>query len=206
MLFTINADNPDSRKVSQIVEILKNGGIIAYPTDTSYGIGCDINNKKAIEKVYQIMQLPKSKNLSFLCQNLSNLGEYAVVSNFAYKTIKRLIPGAYTFILDAAKTVPEALLSKRKQVGIRVPNNNICQAIIEELGSPIINTTAKDKDGNYFLDGQEIYEKMGKLIDAVIDCGIIENQGVSTIIDFTDDEIKLVRKGLGDYSWVVEQE
>lgn len=206
MLFTINADNPDSRKVSQIVEILKNGGIIAYPTDTSYGIGCDINNKKAIEKVYQIMQLPKSKNLSFLCQNLSNLGEYAVVSNFAYKTIKRLIPGAYTFILDAARTVPEALLSKRKQVGIRVPNNNICQAIIEELGSPIINTTAKDKDGNYFLDGQEIYEKMGKLIDAVIDCGIIENQGVSTIIDFTDDEIKLVRKGLGDYSWVVEQE
>jgi len=125
---------------------------------------------------------------------------------FAYKTIKRLIPGAYTFILDAAKTVPEALLSKRKQVGIRVPNNNICQAIIEELGSPIINTTAKDKDGNYFLDGQEIYEKMGKLIDAVIDCGVIENQGVSTIIDFTDDEIKLVRKGLGDYSWVVEQE
>ncbi len=206
MLFTINADNPDSRKISQIVEILKNGGIIAYPTDTSYGIGCDINNKKAIEKVYQIMQLPKSKNLSFLCQNLSNLGEYAVVSNFAYKTIKRLIPGAYTFILDAAKTVPEALLSKRKQVGIRVPNNNICQAIIEELGSPIINTTAKDKDGNYFLDGQEIYEKMGKLIDAVIDCGVIENQGVSTIIDFSDDEIKLVRKGLGDYSWVVEQE
>ncbi len=206
MLFTINADNPDSRKVSQVVEILKNGGIIAYPTDTSYGIGCDINNKKAVEKVYQIMQLPKSKNLSFLCQNLSNLGEYAIVSNFAYKTIKRLIPGAYTFILDAAKTVPEALLSKRKQVGIRVPNNNICQAIIEELGSPIINTTAKDKDGNYFLDGQEIYEKMGKLIDAVIDCGVIENQGVSTIIDFTDDEIKLVRKGLGDYSWVVEQE
>jgi len=206
MLFTINADNPDSRKVSQVVEILKNGGIIAYPTDTSYGIGCDINNKKAVEKVYQIMQLSKSKNLSFLCQNLSNLGEYAIVSNFAYKTIKRLIPGAYTFILDAAKTVPEALLSKRKQVGIRVPNNNICQAIIEELGSPIINTTAKDKDGNYFLDGQEIYEKMGKLIDAVIDCGVIENQGVSTIIDFTDDEIKLVRKGLGDYSWVVEQE
>jgi len=206
MLMTVNSKNPEKRKISQIVKILEDGGIIAYPTDTSFGIGCDLNNKKAIEKVYKILNLPKNKNLSFLCPNLSNVSEYAIVSNFAYKTMKRLVPGAYTFILDASKTVPTALVSKRKQVGIRVPDNNICQAILEELGRPIISTTAKNSNGDYFMDAQEINEELGKLIDVVIDPSeMIELQGLSTVIDFSNDEVNLVRKGLGDYTWIVEE-
>lgn len=206
MLITVNSKNPEKRKIEQIVEVLENGGIIAYPTDTSFGIGCDLKNKKAVEKIYKILNLPKNKNLSFLCPNLSNVSEYAVVSNFAYKTMKRLVPGGYTFILDAAKTVPTTLLSKRKQVGIRVPNDSICQAIVEKLERPIISTTAKNSEGLYFLDAMEINEKLGKLIDIVIDPSeMVEPQGLSTVIDFTNDEVNLVRKGLGDYTWIIEE-
>ncbi len=206
MLITVNSRNPEKRKIEQIVEVLENGGIIAYPTDTSFGIGCDLKNKKAVEKIYKILNLPKNKNLSFLCPNLSNVSEYAVVSNFAYKTMKRLVPGRYTFILDAAKTVPTTLISKRKQVGIRVPDDSICQAIVEKLERPIISTTAKNSEGQYFLDAVEINEELGKLIDIVIDPSeMVEPQGLSTVIDFTNDEVNLVRKGLGDYTWIIEE-
>ena len=206
MLMSVNSKTPEKRKLEKIKEVLENGGIIAYPTDTSFGIGCDLKNKKAVEKIYQLLDLPKNKNLSFLCPSLSNVAEYAVVSNLAYKTMKRLVPGAYTFILDASKTVPLRLLSKRKQVGIRVPNNVICQSIIADLGRPIISTTAKNASGEYFLDAQEIHQELGKLIDIVIDpTEMIEAQGLSTVIDFSDDEVTLVRKGLGDYSWIVEE-
>jgi len=206
MLMTVNSRNPEKRKLEQIIEVLENGGIIAYPTDTSFGIGCDLKNKKAVEKIYKILDLPKNKNLSFLCPNLSNVSEYAVVSNLAYKTMKRLVPGAYTFILDAAKTVPTALLSKRKQVGIRVPNDKICQSIVEKLERPIISTTAKNSEGQYFMDAEEINEKLGKLIDIIIDPSeMVEPQGLSTVIDFSNDEVTLVRKGLGDYTWIVEE-
>jgi len=206
MLMTVNAKTPEKRKLAQITEVLENGGIIAYPTDTSFGIGCDLKNKKAVEKIYQILNLPKTKNLSFLCPSLSNVAEYAIVSNLAYKTMKRLVPGSYTFILEASKTVPMKLVSKRKQVGIRVPNDVICQTIINELGRPIISTTAKNADGEYFLDAQEIHEQLGKLIDIVIDpTEMVEPQGLSTVIDFSDDAVTLVRKGLGDYSWIVEE-
>jgi tRNA threonylcarbamoyl adenosine modification protein (Sua5/YciO/YrdC/YwlC family) len=139
-----------------------------------------------------------------LCSDLSSIAEYAVISNFAYKTIRRLVPGAYTFILTASKTVPDAIISKRKEVGIRVPKNSICQAILEELGNPIINATAKKGNGDFFLDGIEIEEEMGKLLDVVIDAGNIGNQGLSTVIDFSNDEVTLIRKGMGDYSWIVE--
>jgi len=205
MLIKINSQNPEKRKINQIVKILKEGGVIAYPTDTSYGIGCDLNNKKAIEKVYKILNLPKNKHLSFLCKDLSNVSEYANVSNLAYKTMKRLIPGAYTFVLDSSKTVPAALLTKRKQVGIRVPNSNICLLLIETLGNPIISTTAKTEKGNYFIDAEEIKEKLGHILDGIIETDPLEYQGESTVIDFSDDEVTLVRKGLGDYSWVIEE-
>ncbi len=204
MILKINSQNPEKRKINQVIEVLKKGGIIAYPTDTSYGIGCDLNNKKAISKIYQILHLPKDKHLSFLCPNLSNVSEYAVVSNIAYKTMKRVIPGPYTFILDAAKTVPSALLSKRKQVGIRVPDNQICLTIIEELGNPLINKTAKKENGEYFLDAQEIKEQLGHTLDLIIESDKTIKQGKSTIIDFSDMEVKLKREGLGDSSWLIE--
>jgi tRNA threonylcarbamoyl adenosine modification protein (Sua5/YciO/YrdC/YwlC family) len=206
MLMTLNTKNPEKRKIEEIIQVLESGGIIAYPTDTSFGIGCDLKNKKAVEKIYKILNLPKNKNLSFLCPNLSNVSEYAVVSNLAYKTMKRLAPGSYTFILEASKTVPLRLLSKRKEVGIRIPNDNICQGILEKLGRPVISTTAKNSKGEYFLDAQEIYDELGKLIDIVIDpTEMVEPQGLSTVIDFSNDEVTLIRKGLGDYSWIVEE-
>lgn len=204
MILEIHSENPDKRKIDQVIKVLQNGGIIAYPTDTSYGIGCDFRNKKAIQKIYQLLRFPKNKQLSFLCLDLSHIAEYAIINNLTYKSMKRLIPGAYTFILDAAKSVPQTLLSKRKQVGIRVPGDNISQAIIEELGNPIVNATAKRPDGDYFIDAQEIDEVFGKQLDLIIETSKHHDQGASTVIDFTNDEINLVRKGLGDYSWIIE--
>ncbi|MCD4805081.1 MAG: threonylcarbamoyl-AMP synthase, partial [Desulfobacterales bacterium] len=147
MLIEINSINPQTRLIYRVVEHLKRGGIIAYPTDTYYGIGCDIMNKKAIEKIYQLKQRNKNKPFSFICSGLKNISHYAKVSNYAYKNMKRLLPGPYTFILEGSKLVPKIMLTKRKTAGIRVPDNAICLALVEELGNPIITTSATMPDG-----------------------------------------------------------
>jgi len=136
MFFKINPINPQERLLFKVTDILKRGGIIAYPTDTYYGIGCDIMNKKAIEKIYQLKQRDKSKPFSFICSDLKNISRYAKVSNYAYKTMKRLLPGPYTFILEGSRLVPKIMLTKRKSTGIRVPKNNICITLVKELGNP----------------------------------------------------------------------
>ncbi|MBW2613167.1 MAG: threonylcarbamoyl-AMP synthase, partial [Deltaproteobacteria bacterium] len=142
MLININPINPQERLIRKVADSLKQGGIIAYPTDTHYGIGCDIMNKKAIEKIYQIKQRNKNKPFSFICSGLKNISRYAKVSNYAYRTMKRLLPGPYTFILEGSKMVPKMMLTKRKTAGIRVPDHKICIALIEQLGNPIISTSA----------------------------------------------------------------
>jgi len=152
MLIEINAINPQTRLICRVVEHLKKGGIIAYPTDTYYGIGCDIMNKKAIEKIYQLKQRNKSKPFSFICSGLKNISHYAKVSNYAYNNMKRLLPGPYTFILEGSKLVPKIMLTKRKTAGIRVPDNAICLALVEELGNPIITTSATEPDGSILHD------------------------------------------------------
>ncbi|MGD8846075.1 MAG: L-threonylcarbamoyladenylate synthase [Desulfobacteraceae bacterium] len=199
MLLEINPDNPQPRKINQVVEILKKGGVIAYPTDTIYGIGCDIMNKKAIEKVYQIKQWPKNKPFSFICADLKNISQYAKVSNYAYKTLRRLLPGPYTFILDGSKQVPKMMLTKRKTAGIRVPDNAICHSLIGALGNPVISTTAATPDGELFNEPWLIDDHFGKQLDLVIDGGPVAGEP-SSVISLLDDTPNVLREGIGDTS------
>jgi tRNA threonylcarbamoyl adenosine modification protein (Sua5/YciO/YrdC/YwlC family) len=199
MLININQQNPQQRLIKKVVDILKNGGVVVYPTDTYYGIGCDIMNKKAIERIYQIKQRNMSKPFSFICSGLKNISNYAKVSNYAYKTMKRLLPGPYTFILEGSKLVPKIMLTKRKTAGIRVPDNPICLALVNELGNPVITTSATMPDGMIFHDASLIHDYYGNRVDAVIDGSIVPGQPSSVIL-LIDDIPEVIRKGMGDVS------
>ena len=197
MLLKINPQNPQERQISRVVDIIKKGGIVAYPTDTFYGIGCDIMNKKAIEKIYAIKQRNKSKPFSFICPNLKDISQYAKVSNFAYRTMKRLLPGPYTFVLSGSKLVPKMMLTKRKTAGIRVPDNKIALAITNELGHPVISTSATRPDGQIFEDPSLLHDYFIKTIDVVIDGGPVP--GVpSSVVSLIDDIPEIIRYGSGD--------
>jgi tRNA threonylcarbamoyl adenosine modification protein (Sua5/YciO/YrdC/YwlC family) len=197
MLIKINATNPQARLITQVVEILKKGGIIAYPTDTYYGIGCDIMNKKAIEKIYQLKQRNRIKPFSFICSGLKNISDYAKVSNYAYKTMKRLLPGPYTFVLEGSKLVPKIMLTKRKTAGIRVPDHPICLNLVETLGNPIITTSATMPDGTNFYDPSLIHDFFYPRIDVVIDGGPVPGHP-SSVISLINDMPEVIRKGRGD--------
>ena len=199
MLLKINQHNPQLRLIHKAVEIFKKGGIVVYPTDTFYGIGCDIMNKKAIEKIYQLKQRNKSIPFSFICSGLKNISHYAKVSNYAYKTMKRLLPGPYTFILEGSKLVPKIMLTKRKTAGIRVPDNPICQALVNELENPLLTTSATKPDGSIFHDASLIHDYFGKRVDAVIDGSIVPGRP-SSVISLIDDVPEVIREGLGDVS------
>ena len=199
MILKINQYNPQHRLIMKIVDVLKNGGIVVYPTDTYYGIGCDIMNKKAIEKIYQIKQRDKSKPFSFICSDLKNISRYAKVSNYAYKTMKRLLPGPYTFILEGSKLVPKMMLTKRKTAGIRVPENPICLTLVKELGNPVITTSATMPDGTIFHDASLIHDYFGNRVDAVIDGSIVPGSP-SSVIMLINDIPEVIRKGIGDVS------
>jgi len=199
MITKINPKNPQERLITNVVEILKKGGVIAYPTDTYYGIGCDIMNKKAIEKIYQLKQRNNIKPFSFICSGLKNISHYAKVSNYAYKTMKRLLPGPYTFILGGSKLVPKIMLTKRKTAGIRVPDNSICLALIEALGNPIISTSATKPDGTIIYDPSLIHDFYYPRIDVVIDGGPVPGLP-SSVISLINDTPEIIRKGRGDIS------
>ena len=199
MLLKINQYNPQHRLIMKIVDVLKNGGIVVYPTDTYYGIGCDIMNKKAIDKIYQIKQRNRSKPFSFICSDLKNISRYAKVSNYAYKTMKRLLPGPYTFILEGSKLVPKIMLTKRKTAGIRVPKNPICLTLVKELGNPVITTSATMPDGTIFHDASLIHDYFGNRVDAVIDGSIVPGSP-SSVIMLINDIPEVIRKGIGDVS------
>jgi tRNA threonylcarbamoyl adenosine modification protein (Sua5/YciO/YrdC/YwlC family) len=197
MIIEINPENPQKRLIRKVVEVLKNDGIIAYPTDTYYGIGCNIMNKKAIEKIYLLKQREKKRPFSFICSGLKNISDYAKVSNYSYKTMKRLLPGPYTFILEGSKLVPKIMLTNRKTAGIRVPDNKICLALVEELGNPIITTSATMPDGSVFDNPSLINEYYGTRIDMVIDGGPVPGQP-SSVISLINDIPEIIREGLGD--------
>jgi tRNA threonylcarbamoyl adenosine modification protein (Sua5/YciO/YrdC/YwlC family) len=197
MLIKINPENPQERLITQVVEILKKGGIIAYPTDTYYGIGCDIMNKKAIEKIYQLKQRNRIKPFSFICSGLKNISDYAKVSNYAYKTMRRLLPGPYTFVLEGSKLVPKIMLTKRKTAGIRVPDHPICLNLVETLGNPIITTSATMPDGTNFFDPSLIHDFFHPRIDVVIDGGPVPGHP-SSVISLINDMPEVIRKGRGD--------
>jgi len=199
MLITINPQNPQPRLIRKAVEILKAGGIVIYPTDTYYGIGCDLMNPKAIERIYQLKRRDKSKPFSFICSDLTNISQYAKVSNYAYRTMKRLLPGPYTFILEGSKLVPKIMLTKRKTAGIRVPDNAICLALVRELGHPIITTSAATADGESFHDASLIHDHYGKQVDAVIDGSPVSGEP-SSVVSLIDDTPEIIRRGAGDVS------
>ncbi len=181
------------------MDIIERGGVVAYPTDTCYGIGCDIMNKKAIEKVYLIKQQDRNKPFSFMCSDLTNISDYAKVSNYAYKTMRRLLPGPYTFILEGSRLVPRIMLTRRRSAGIRVPDHPICHTLIRELGNPIITTSATAPDGDIFEDASLLHDYFGARIDAVIDGGRIRGEQ-SSIVSLIADEPEVIRHGAGDVS------
>ncbi len=199
MIIKINPENPQPRLIRQVSDILKDGGVIAYPTDTYYGIGCDIMNKKAIQRIYQLKQRDKKKPFSFICSDLKNISDYAKVSNYQYKNMRRLLPGPYTFILEGSKLVPKIMLTKRKTAGIRVPDHPICLELVAGLGHPVISTSATKPDGEIFHDPSFIDEYFGSRIDAVIDGGPVQGEP-SSVVSLMDDIPEILRKGVGDVS------
>jgi tRNA threonylcarbamoyl adenosine modification protein (Sua5/YciO/YrdC/YwlC family) len=200
MILEINPQHPEPRKIKQVVEVLANGGIIAYPTDTYYGIGCDLFNKASIEKIYQLKRRSHVEPFSFICSDLKNISEYAQVTNYAYKTMKRLLPGPYTFVLEGSRLVPKIMLTKRHTLGIRVPDNAICLAIVQDLGHPVITTSATNPETKDILSTpQEIREKLGHAIDLIIDGGAVPGRP-SSVISLIGDTPEILREGSGDVS------
>jgi tRNA threonylcarbamoyl adenosine modification protein (Sua5/YciO/YrdC/YwlC family) len=197
MLLEINPTNPNPRQISTVIDIIRQGGIVAYPTDTYYGIGCDIMNKKAIEKIYTLKQRDKKQPFSFICPDLKDIAKYAKVSNIAYRAMKRLLPGPYTFILTGSKLVPKMMLTKRKTAGIRVPDNNIALALALELDNPILSTSASLPDGSIFENPSLLHDHFDKIIDVVIDGGSVPGKP-SSVISLINDMPEIIRHGAGD--------
>ena len=199
MLIAINNQNPQMRLIRRAVEILRGGGIVIYPTDTVYGMGCDLFNKKGIERIYEIQRRDRKQPLSFLCADLKDISRYARVSDDAYKIMKRLLPGPYTFILEASRLVPKIILPKRLTTGIRIPDNRICQSLVAEMGSPVISASVKDGEGELLSDPRMIEELFGKRVDMIIDGGIIA-AAPSSVVSLLDEGIEVIRAGKGDVS------
>ncbi|MRR17590.1 MAG: threonylcarbamoyl-AMP synthase [Deltaproteobacteria bacterium] len=185
------------RLIKKATDVLRDGGVIIYPTDTVYGLGCDLSNKKGIERIYEIKRRNKKRPLSFVCSDLKHISQYALVTDYAYKTMKRCLPGPYTFILEASRLVPKMILPKRPTTGIRVPANEICLALIRELGQPIISTSVQTLEGEDLGNPAIINEYFGRIVDLIIDGGTIVPEP-SSIISLVDDTIEVIRKGKGD--------
>jgi len=205
MLIKLYEENPSPKHIRTIVECLRDGGIIIYPTDTVYTFGCDIFKQKAIEKIARLKGMnPKKNNFSIVCRNLSSLSDFTrPISNSTFKMMKRCLPGPFTFILDANNNVPKLFQQKKKTVGIRIPNNAIVHHIIDELGNPILSTSLhhKDKILEYISDAELINEEYGDKVDIIIDGGFGGNIA-STIVDCTQGEVQITREGLGDLSFI----
>ncbi len=196
MILNIHPENPQKRHIKRVAEIIKDGGIVVYPTDTTYGFGFDLFSKKALEKVLALKKLPHDKLLSLACADLKHVSQYGYVTNTSYKVMKHCLPGPYTFILKATKLVPRLMMTKRKTIGIRVPDNNIALDIINEVDHPIITTSVKLPDEEVMTEPYEIERRLGHLVDAVIDAGIILPD-FSTIVDLSGDETTILREGKG---------
>ena len=191
MILSINPQNPQQRLINRVTEALDKGGLIAYPTDTFYGIGCDLFNKKGIQRIYKLKNRPLTKPFSIICDSLKEISRYAQVTNYAYKTMRRLLPGPYTFVLEGTKLVPKIMLTKRKTVGIRVPDNKICLTLVRTLGRPIISTSA------ILDDPHSIQEAYSSYLDIVIDGGVLY-PSPSSVISLIGDVPEVIREGKGD--------
>ncbi len=197
--YELHPVTPQMRFINKAVEVLKTGGVIIYPTDTVYGIGCDIFNKEALERVYAIKQDAGTKLFSFICPNLKNIAKYAKVSDYAYRVMKKLLPGPYTFVLPAAHEVPKKLWTKRRTVGIRIPNNNIALTLANELGNPIVSTSVTTRKGEILFDPLEIQAIFNSQVDLMLSAGALEGKP-SSIVDLSGEEPEIIREGAGDLS------
>jgi tRNA threonylcarbamoyl adenosine modification protein (Sua5/YciO/YrdC/YwlC family) len=200
MILKIHPDNPEQRKIDQVIDCLRDGGVIIYPTDTVYGIGCDIYNQKAVERICRIRNIDRKKaNFSFICYDLSHLSDFARnVDTATYKLMKKAFPGPFTFVLQAKNTVPDLFKSKKKTVGIRIPENNIAREIVNRLGNPIMSASVHDEDEviEYTTNPELIHEKYEDMVDMVIDGGFGDNH-VSTVIDCSNGSAEILRQGKG---------
>ncbi|MCZ7585268.1 MAG: L-threonylcarbamoyladenylate synthase [Deltaproteobacteria bacterium] len=193
-VFHVDRDHPRMRLVHQAAEILRRGGLIVHPTDTTYAIGAHLENKRGIEKLYTLKKKSLKRPLSYLCGDLANIAQFAQVSDEAYRTMKRLLPGPYTFILDANRNAPRTTQTQRKEIGIRIPDDPFCRALIQEVGMPVISTSAYVHGGDLLADPDDILKVLGGYVDLIVDAGIIPPEP-STIISFVGDEPTLVRQG-----------
>ena len=195
-IIEVDPVHPQPRTVERAVKVLEDGGLIAYPTDTYYGIGCDLFSKKAIDRLYGVKNRDRKKPLAILCPDLSDVAKYAKVSNFAYRIMRQLTPGPFTFVLEATKLVPDMMQSKQKQVGIRVPQAPLMLAIAAMLGRPIVTTSATDMDGAVLTDAKAIKDSLGQRLDLILDGGLQPDEP-STIVSLLDDQIEVLRQGKG---------
>ena len=197
-ILRINPENPQARLIEQAAEILRSGGVLCYPTDTMYGIGCDIFNQKAVKRIYQIKHRAKDKPFSFMCDSLTNISAYGHVGNKAYRLMRRCLPGPYTFVLPGTKLTPKIMLTHQKTVGIRVPNSPICLALIAALGNPVLNTSAHEEGGEALVrDALDAEELFGKQVDCIVDGGELAPEPSTVVSLVDDDRPEVLRKGKG---------
>jgi tRNA threonylcarbamoyl adenosine modification protein (Sua5/YciO/YrdC/YwlC family) len=188
--------HPNPRTIDRAAQVLDDGGLLSYPTDTYYGIGCDLTSKKAIDRLYGVKNRDRKKPLAILCPDLSDVARYAKVSNFAYKIMRQLTPGPFTFVLEATRLVPDMMQSKQKQVGIRVPQAPLMLAIAAKLGRPLVTTSATNMDGDSLTDAKEIKEALGNRLDMILDGGPQPSEP-STVVSLIGDQIEVLRQGKG---------
>ena len=200
MIFHIDNDHPQPYQINRVAECLRNGGIIAYPTDTTYGIGCSIFNKKGIERIYRMKGRERNKPFSFICSSISEMTTFARVSNVAFKYLKKYLPGPYTFVLEATREAPDLLLTRQKTVGIRMPDNRICLDIVLALGNPVITTSANLSGEEPVGDPLIIDRVFGNQLEYVVDGGLLATD-VSSVVSLVGDTPTVLRAGLGDVSW-----
>lgn len=199
--YELHPIDPQLRFINKAIEVLKNGGVIIYPTDTVYGLGCDIFNREALERIYMIKNEAPSKLFSFIIPDLKDISKYAKVSDFAYKVMKKALPGPYTFVLPAAKEVPKKLWTKRKTVGIRVPDHKIAQTLAKELGNPIISTSVTNRKGKNYFSPSDIRLNFNLQVDLMLSSGHLEGKS-STIIDLSSEPAEVLREGAGDTTFL----
>ncbi len=200
--YELHPITPQMRFIDKAVEVLKSGGVVIYPTDTVYGFGCDIYNKEALDRIYTIKQDAGTKLFSFICPDLKDISKYARVSDYAYKTMRKLLPGPYTFVLPAAREVPKKLWTKRRTVGIRIPDNQIALTLTKTLGNPIVSTSVTTRKGELLFDPLEIQTIFNSQVDLMLAAGALEGEP-SSIIDLSEDEPMVIRYGAGDVSLFV---
>lgn len=200
--YELHPETPQLRFINKAVNVLRGGGVIIYPTDTVYGISCDIFNKEALERIFEIKNDSANKLFSFVCSDLKDIAKYAKVSDYAYRTMKHLLPGPYTFILPAAKEVPKKLWSKRKTVGIRVPNHLVSLTLVSELGNPIISTSTTNRKGEILYNPEEIKNIFSTHVDLMLSSGYLQGDP-SSVVDLSEDTPEVIREGAGDVSLFV---